>query len=1076
MDTVKKAPKPKFRLLPVRHSNFFVCCLHLYLALYLTSTQEALASGNSVSHRFSVVESALTSDLSQEAITSILHASNAVLWIVTLEGITRFEGAHRRTYNSFQDSDGNIVRSPVVQIIEIWNGDVLALLDSGELFTYRGFDDTFTEARWLNWREAGNSHATNIYFSNESGLWIGLKNGQVLQIAEDGARVAVFQPQETARISDISIGPRRSIVASNTSGIIYSIDPDSLDSTRLDLNGACKQSIYIKKVLYTKNTGFLVGSKGAGLFELDPNSGECKRLPPSGDSGIDFSTAIVFDIALLPHSNIIVIASDQGLLLLDQHRDLVSYFRIENSRLLNNEVIAIHPLDAQRTWIGTHNGINLLIQSKFELHDSNSHKLLHSIAGIASLPDGRAVIAAYDGILVADDGPSSHVTLDVYFPDADLTNAKVMSILVDGTTIYFGHRASGLEILDTETQKVRRINTQTFPDLLSDSISALLVTDSGDLLIGTYGGGLTMVTKDGKSQSFYPTAASDSLANERVIMLFQSSDGVIWVGSESGLQTFDPESPSFQEVKIANLHQPSRSHPIVWCMTETPDHGLWFGSMYDGIFKRITPSQNSSHQELVNVQFPLMDERRTIYAIESDSDNNLWVSSSKGISRLSPDQQTVHFNESHGLQQMEFEFGSSYRRPDGVLYFGGSLGYNRFNPTEIDTDTPPPSLRLTNINIAGRHIPVPSTLNQLESMVLDYDDHFVTFEFSALEFLDPGSTRYRHKLVGFDPEWIDIGNRSSATYTNLPTGDYQLRVQAANSGGIWNYEGIELDVKVEPPPWFSWWAYSIYSLAILLAAYAARRVYDTYMIKEQALRYAEEMQVAADRIADDLQDQIEFQAKLADSIHFYQRDVVVWAQHCEELTREYDCDAAGQASQMRKRLHALELLQDSLYYQGEQLYANLKVFTDHLFDYLAGLQGEKGRRFTIINELPDELTPASHAIALAVALTELVDNSLEHGFSDAAQACYIRVTLQVESIPEIRSDQLTLTYQDDGVGVPEALSMDAPDSAGFAIIAAAAQSVGGEISFVDQQRKEVQLQFNVPWIRELGASQAPARD
>jgi two-component sensor histidine kinase len=281
---------------------------------------------------------------------------------------------------------------------------------------------------------------------------------------------------------------------------------------------------------------------------------------------------------------------------------------------------------------------------------------------------------------------------------------------------------------------------------------------------------------------------------------------------------------------------------------------------------------------------------------------------------------------------------------------------------------------------------------------------------------------------------------------------------------------------VEPPPWLSWWAYSIYALATLLAAYAARRVYDTYMMKEQALRYAEEMQITADRIADDLQDQVEFQAKLADSIHFYQRDVIIWAQRCEELTRQYACDAADQSNRMGKRLHALELLQDSLYYQGERLYANLKVFTDQLFDYLAGLRHEQGQRFTLINELADELTPASHAIALAVALAELVDNSLEHAFSASCPACYIRVVLQVENVPEMRSDRLTLTYQDDGVGVPEALSLDTPDSAGFAIIAASAQSVGGDISFLDQERKGILLQFTVPWVRELGTSQAPERD
>ena len=75
---------------------------------------------------------------------------------------------------------------------------------------------------------------------------------------------------------------------------------------------------------------------------------------------------------------------------------------------------------------------------------------------------------------------------------------------------------------------------------------------------------------------------------------------------------------------------------------------------------------------------------------------------------------------------------------------------------------------------------------------------------------------YAYKLEGYDENWIDMGNRNIVSFTNLDGGTYKLLVKATNSSGKWGEKILSIDLIVSPPPWKTWWAYSLYVLAILL--------------------------------------------------------------------------------------------------------------------------------------------------------------------------------------------------------------------------------------------------------------------
>ncbi|MCA6377873.1 MAG: hypothetical protein IM627_19165, partial [Cytophagales bacterium] len=90
-------------------------------------------------------------------------------------------------------------------------------------------------------------------------------------------------------------------------------------------------------------------------------------------------------------------------------------------------------------------------------------------------------------------------------------------------------------------------------------------------------------------------------------------------------------------------------------------------------------------------------------------------------------------------------------------------------------------------------------------IVLNYDQNFFSFEFSALNFILPEKNQYAYQMVGFDKDWIYSGTRRYASYTNLDPGTYTLRVKGSNNDGVWNEQGISIKVVINPPWWLTWW-------------------------------------------------------------------------------------------------------------------------------------------------------------------------------------------------------------------------------------------------------------------------------
>ncbi|MFC2104953.1 triple tyrosine motif-containing protein, partial [Bacteroidota bacterium] len=98
---------------------------------------------------------------------------------------------------------------------------------------------------------------------------------------------------------------------------------------------------------------------------------------------------------------------------------------------------------------------------------------------------------------------------------------------------------------------------------------------------------------------------------------------------------------------------------------------------------------------------------------------------------------------------------------------------------------------------------------------ISYKNNLITIEFAALDFLDPEQNNYAYKLEGVEDEWINLGNRRYATFSNLPPGKYTFKVKGSNSDYVWNDKGTSLKINVQTPIWKTKFAFIVYIVLLV---------------------------------------------------------------------------------------------------------------------------------------------------------------------------------------------------------------------------------------------------------------------
>ena len=251
---------------------------------------------------------------------------------------------------------------------------------------------------------------------------------------------------------------------------------------------------------------------------------------------------------------------------------------------------------------------------------------------------------------------------------------------------------------------------------------------------------------------------------------------------------------------------------------------VWLASMGNGLIRFETKTGSAKN-------FTEKDgiPSNTVYAVIADKKGFLWCSSNKGIFRFNPkDNSLISFTAKDGLAGDEFNRYHFAELPDGHFIFGGSGGWTFFHPDSIQNDHFQPPVAITEILVNNTQLnQLPnwkdSAVPALRSLTLPYNQNFLTLYFSGLQYNEPDKLQYQYKMEGIDKDWVKIGNRNIANYTNLLPGTYTFKVNCTNTSGVWSKEIKTMRFIILPPWWKTWWAYGLMAALVISAAIAFYR-------------------------------------------------------------------------------------------------------------------------------------------------------------------------------------------------------------------------------------------------------------
>jgi signal transduction histidine kinase/ligand-binding sensor domain-containing protein len=627
----------------------------------------------------------------------------------------------------------------------------------------------------------------------------------------------------------------------------------------------------VRAIFEGENGDLWVGTHG-GLNLFDSKTSNFQRFQHDPGSPTSLGDNKVSAILEDDRGNLWVCTEGGGLDLFD--RDKQAFIHHANDpenpgSISHDRVRSIFQDHSGRLWVGTQDGLNHmeLAQDRFThfRHDPSDPTSLSS-SSIWSIYEDRAGVlwfGTYGGGVSKVNPITEQFLLYKHNPGASntLSENMIWSILEDREGIlWIGTFNGGLNRLDrsTNTFTLYQHDPEDPDTISSNDVRALLEDQEGTLWIGT-SNGLNKYNPNSQTFTHYQHDPNDenSLSENRVTVLLEDAAGNLWIGTRSeGVVRWDPSTDTFERYqhnpsngnsicddRVWSLHQDSAKriwvgtlgglylldefNEISICFANDPDNPqslnndaifainedlndtIWIGTWGGGLDRFNPDSQSFTHFTEKN-GLP----NNVIYGIEVDSEGYLWMSTNWGLAKFDPLAETFsNYDFSDGLQDNEFNVGAHSKGVSGELFFGGIRGFNAFIPEEIKANSFIPPIVVTEIQILNETYL--TSISEPIEIELPYEDNFLSFDFAALDYTAPSLNQYAYMMEGLDQDWVEVENRHHADYPNLRYGEYVFRVKGSNNDGIWNEEGLAINITIKPPVWATWWFRVLVALVIL---------------------------------------------------------------------------------------------------------------------------------------------------------------------------------------------------------------------------------------------------------------------
>jgi signal transduction histidine kinase/ligand-binding sensor domain-containing protein/DNA-binding response OmpR family regulator len=822
-----------------RHSPY----VYLILFIILMAICPALRAQSELRRYIKKINS--EHGLSHNIVNDIVQDGKGFIWIATDDGLNLFDGYEFKTYR-FDPADSTSILGNYIKSLFVDEKENLWISTRYGLNRYDPQRDIFLSFA-PDWD--GELDVTDICASKDGGLWVSNYTGGILYFNPGDGSFIDYNSGDPSFPANLTLAVHEDHeaylwVGTGDDGLhVYRNNEGKLEACKEFADKLNNLRINQVETIFEDTYGHIWIASRQGILFYHRTLHEFFHLQKShGPEGL--SGNIILDINQDYMGNILIGTQEGGLNVLSQdqlkanHPRAFRFLKIlpgpEDFHLSYRSVQTIYEDKDRNLWLGTFgNGINLIprIPPRFSLlkhNDLNPNSLnFDKVWGLCEDKEGNLWIGT-DGMGLnkynLNTGEVTHYRAGG--DPGDISDDAILSALCDiKGRLWFGTYAGGLNLYQKETDSFTHIPLKDEAGGVKvNDIRAVYESEGGEIWVGSNGAGVIRFNADDFSFENLVLSSGGILAND-IRAITEDREGGLWFGTYgTGLFYYHPGTKEIRHFAYDRVNPGTLKCNIIYALLyDEEKNQLWIGGSQNGGLNRL---------DLDHLTFSVFDHNmglanNIIHAIEKDRRGRLWMSTNTGITLFNPeDQEFTNYDKLDGVQEKEFSNGSAMRSTlHDLIFFGGSAGLNYFNADEIEKKDNEVPVIITELKIFNESVPVRSekksespllnTIQYTTDLKLNHRQNNITIGFAGLHFSNPGKIKYQYTLEHADQEWKNLELQRNVTFQNLRAGEYQLRVRASNEDGVWSDGYASLNITIKPPPWRSWWAFSLYGLILL---------------------------------------------------------------------------------------------------------------------------------------------------------------------------------------------------------------------------------------------------------------------
>lgn len=896
---------------------------------------------------FRIERLSLEEGIAHNMVFSIVQDQRGFIWIGTALGLIKYDGNRYTNYRTSIEDTNSLSNDDITTIIEDSEGRLWIGTYSGGLNIYDKDAGLFTrlDVEFFGLGDKWNGLVWSLAEDTKGNIWVGTLDAGVIKINKSTLQFKIYMSDQdnpasisVNAISKILTDKNGEVWLGSNDGILHRYNSTKDNFTRFtELDNGRQTSFAVITVIFEgRENVFWVGTeKGLYVFDKKKN-----KYLSSGDSEFSALTGELINCVYEDRSGRIWIGSGNGLHVFDSKLKLITHLKhVENDphSLSSDVVVAVYEDMSGVVWVGTYlGGVDKIYvnQDKFNLYRKNA--MLEStfsdnhIFDISEDEKGIIWLATNRGLNSFNKEKNE---INIYSSVAKLpgllSSDNVRSLAVDKDNNLWIGTNNGLDKLNLDSKKIShyKYNFLNRFSLSDNRVTEILVDRKGTVWVGTFKGLNKYYSGSDEFIRYLPGLMEPSTKEERIESLFEDKEGNIWIGTNRGLFMKKPLSDEMVSYRHDPKVKGTLSHNYIYSIHESQKGDLWLGT--GGGLNKFLKQKNS---------FVYYDENhglpdRVIKGILEDDKGFLYLSTNKGLSRFDPETETfVNYDIGDGLQSNMFVDGAYLKRKNGEMLFGGINGFNSFFPSKLKPKSFVPPIYITSIKRFDEQLKFDKEITAVKEIILDYSDNFITFEFAALDYVNPAKIDYAYRLIGIDDKWVYSGNTTKASYTNLPPGDYIFEVKATNSDKIWSDRVLAVSLIITPPFWRTWWFNSLLVFLLVGIFYLVHKLRvkselrKAMEIEEVRLQENESVRKKA---ADDFHDELGYRlTKISLYAEILKKDSCKSEEEKKEYLEHIGDITKSLSHGVRDFIWTLDPVKDTLY----DTIIRLKDFGDDLFD------------------------------------------------------------------------------------------------------------------------------------------------